>query len=109
MSVSTFTFQDLEGKIIKGTPDETLLKEALSRFRDARQTLKGHAVDILEFPLSTNLHTATSRDIFIRYHRSDHTYEIKVFEFGHYNVRKIVGHFMLKEDKPKSTYAMTIS
>lgn len=109
ITVRTFTFQDLEGKIIKGSPDTGVLKEALARFKDARQALKGHAVDILEFPLSTNPHTATSRDIFIRYRRAEHTYEIKVFEFGHYNVRKLVGHFMLKENKPKSTYTMTIS
>lgn len=107
--MSAFSFQDLEGEIVKGTPDFNLLEHALKRFRDARQTMGKH-IDILEFPFGTSPNNRPSKDnIFIRYYKDEGKYEIKVFNFGHYNARSLVGHFFLKEPKPETSYEMTVS
>lgn len=107
--MSAFSFQDLEGEIIKGTPDFNLLEQALKRFQDARVTMGKH-IDILEFPFGTSPNNRPSKDnIFIRYFKDESKYEIKVFQFGHYNARTLVGHFLLKEPKPEASYEMTVS
>lgn len=108
--VSAFQFQNLEGEIIKGTPDFQLFEEALKRFKDATMAMQGRKIDILEFPFSTSDNVRPANDnIFIRYHRDEGKYEIKIFHFGHYNARKILGHFFLKEPDPETRYEMTIS
>jgi hypothetical protein len=107
--VKTFTFQDFDGEIIQGAPDEGLLNEALSRVRHARTSLQSQKLDILEFPFAPHSRSGTAQDIFIRYHRVERYYEIKIFEFGPYNARKIVGHFLLREPKPDNRYSMTLS
>ena len=108
--MNAFSFQDLEGEVIKGTPDFKLLKEALQRFNDARLAMQGRKIDILEFPFSTNRHARPAHDnVFIRYHQDEGKYEIKVFHIGLYNARTVQGHFMLKESKPETSYEMTIS
>ncbi|MBX2819981.1 MAG: hypothetical protein KTR29_09885 [Rhodothermaceae bacterium] len=108
--MSAFSFQELEGEIIKGTPDFKLLEAALNRFKDAKSVMKGHNVDILEFPYATSTTARPSKDnIFIRYYEEEGKYEIKVFHFGHYNARTVIGHFFLKEPKPETSYEMTVS
>ena len=108
--MSAFSFQDLEGEIIKGTPDFKLLEEALKRFKDAKAAMMGHNLDILEFPFGASPNTRPTKDnIFIRYHKAEAKYEIKVFHFGHYNARSLVGHFFLREPKPETSYEMTVS
>ncbi len=107
--MSAFSFQNLDGEVIKGTPDFTLIGEALQRFRDARTAMKGHKLDILEFPFAMNKHVRPSQDnVFIRYHKEERKYEIKVFHFGHYNARKLLGHFILRESSRENTYEMSV-
>ena len=108
--MSAFSFQDLEGEVIKGSPDFKLLEEALRRFNDARRAMQGRKIDILEFPFSTSRHSrATHDNVFIRYYQDENKYEIKVFHIGLYNARTVQGHFILKEPNPETTYEMTIS
>lgn len=108
--VSDFAFEDLKGECLKGTPDMKLIAEAFNRFRHARQTIKVQRLDILEFPYATSKHARPVQDnVFVRYHRDKGQYEIKVFHFGHYNAKKLLGHFILTEHKPEDSYTMTIS
>ena len=108
--MSAFSFNNLEGETIKGNPDPELLKEALQRFNDARSAMTGHNVDILEFPFGPNNQSRNAQDtVFIRFYKEELKYEIKVFQLGLYNARKLVGHFFLKEDNPERRYEMTVS
>ena len=94
---------------MKGTPDFQLLEEALRRFKDARTAIGGRKLDILEFPFSTPKNIRPSNDnIFIRYYQEEGKYEIKIFQFGHYNARTLLGHFYLKEPDFKTRYEMTV-
>ena len=107
--MSTFSFQDLDGEILKGTPDFQILEEALRRFNDARQAMHGQKLDILEFPFSTGKQVRQNQDnIFIRYYKEEEKYEIKIFQFGHYNARTLLGHFMLRKPKEETKYEMTV-
>ena len=108
--MSAFSFKEFEGETIKGNPDLKLFEEALQRFHHAREAMQGHNVDILEYPLSGDKSLARQKDhVFIRYHKEDGAYEIKIFQVGHYNTRSVLGHFFLRENKPEARYEMTIS
>lgn len=109
-TVSAFEFEDLSGECLHGQPDIPLITEAMTRFRHAQNTFRGQRLDILEFPYTTSKHARPSQDnVFVRYHRDLHRFEIKVYEVGHYNAKKLLGHFLLQERKPEDRYEMTIS
>ncbi len=110
MSVSEFAFEDLKGECLQGTPDMALISEALNRFRHAQNTIKVQRLDILEFPYTPGKHARPTHDnVFVRYHRDKGQFEIKVYHIGHYNAKKLLGHFILHEHKPENRYTMTIS
>ena len=107
--MSAFSLQELDGEILKGTPDFDLLEQAIKRFKDARTTMGQH-LDILEFPFGLAPNGRTNRNnIFIRYYKEEAKYEIKIFQLGHYNARSLIGHFLLREPKPETSYEMTIN
>lgn len=109
-AVHAFEFGDLKGEVLKGTPDMALIGDAMNRFRHAQQTIQGQRLDILEFPYTTSKISAPKHDnVFVRYHRDKHHFEIKVYTLGHYNTKQLLGHFLLHESKPEDKYEMTIS
>ena len=108
--MSASDFEDFKGECLQGQPDLPLITDAMNRFRHARDTFRGKRLDILEFPYTTNKHARPTQDnVFIRYHREQYQFEIKVFHVGHYNVKKLLGHYLLHEHKPENRYEMTIS
>ncbi|MEM8484438.1 MAG: hypothetical protein AAF564_02760 [Bacteroidota bacterium] len=109
-TVSAFKFEELSGECLHGQPNIPLITEAMNRFRHAQNTIRGQRLDILEFPYATSKHARPGQDnVFVRYHRDLHRFEIKVYEVGHYNAKKLLGHYLLQERKPEDQYEMTIS
>ena len=101
----------MKGQTIAGKRDDRLLTEAVNRFRMARQTFPDKPLNLLEFPYAREVRLASSgkNNVEIRYFASAGRYEVKLFEFGPYNTRKVAIHIILLEDKPETNYEMTIS
>lgn len=107
---ATFTIDNLEGIVLKGTLDLELIQEALNRFKHAQQTIQSTRLDILEFPYKNHHPRHASNDnVFMRFYRDKRQYEIKVFEFGLYNAKKLLKHYQLTMPAPENNYEMTLS
>ncbi len=87
-----------------------LISDAMNRFRHAQNTIRGQRLDILEFPYTIHKNHHPKHDnVFVRYHRDKHQFEIKVYAIGPYSAKQLLGHYVLHEQKPENRYEMTIS
>ena len=101
----------MKGQTLSGIWDERLATEAVNRFRQAKTAYPDRALNLLEFPFTREARLASNgkNNVEIRYFEEEGRFEIKLFEFGPYNIKKVASHFILQEDKPETNYEMTIS